>query len=173
MALEIPMHDPDAVRGRQTGRHLPDDRQDLRGGELAISLERVGQRLAVQQLHREKDDFVGRSASPRRSGPVAEDVVDATDVRVRHLPRQVHLALEHHDRALVGDVRQDGLERDPFAQFEILRLVELAHAAFCKVADDAEAEGDDVTSPKDGGRRCLSVRREAFSRLRHQPDPPS
>ena len=64
----------------------------------------------------------------------------------------MHLALEQQDRTLVsGDVRQDGLERDPLAQFEILRLVELAHAAFGKVADDAEAEGDDVASPKDGG----------------------
>ena len=60
--------------------------------------------------------------------------------------------LNTHDRALVvGDVRQDGLERDPLAQFEILRLVELAHAAFRQVADDAEAEGDDVTGAKDGG----------------------
>ena len=89
---------------------------------------------------------------------MAEDVVDSTDVRVRHLPRQVHFALEQHDRALViGDVRQDGLERDPFAQLEILRLVELAHAAFRQVADDAEAEGHDVAGAKDGGPQASAA----------------
>ena len=42
-------------------------------------------------------------------------------------------------------MRQDGLERDPFAQFEIFCLVQLAHAALGKVTHDAEARGDDVT----------------------------
>ena len=42
-------------------------------------------------------------------------------------------------------MRQDGLERDPFAQFEIFCLVQLAHATFGKVTHDAEARGDDVT----------------------------
>ena len=153
---------PDAVRGGQASRHLADERQDLRGGEPSIPPELVGKRLAVQQLHREKHDLVARSVAARSRASVAEDVVDATDVRVRHLSRQVHLALEQHDRSLVtGDVRQDGLERDPLAQFEILRLVELAHAAFRQVADDAEAEGDDVACSKDGGpwRPSLSRRR--------------
>ena len=102
----------------------------------------------------------------RGGGLVAEDIVDAADVRVCHLSRQVHLALEPHDRALVvGDVRQDGLERDPLAQFEILRLVELAHAAFRKVADDAEAEGDDLASPKHGGPGRPSLDRAASGAL--------
>ena len=106
----------------------------------------------------ERNTTSSAGLSARRGISVAEDIVDATDVRVRHLSRQVHLALEHHDRALViGDVRQDGLERDALAQFEILRLVELAHAAFRQVADDAEAEGDDVTGSKHGGPGCPSL----------------
>ena len=147
------------MRGRQAGGHLADDRQDLRRREPSIPPELVGQRLAVQQLHREEHDLVAR-LSARSRVSVAEDVVDAADVRVRHLSRQVHLALEPHDRALVvGDVRQDGLERDPLVQLEILGLVELAHAAFREVADDAEAEGDDVAGPKDGGPRRPGVDR--------------
>ncbi len=65
----------------------------------------------------------------------------------------------------MGDVRQDGLERDPLVQLEILGLVELAHAAFREVADDAEAEGDDVTGPKDGGPRRPSLDRWGDGRL--------
>ena len=150
MALEVPVHDPNAVRGREAIGHLTNERQHLRRGEPSIPPELVGKRLAVQQLHREQHDLAD---SPSRVS-VPEDIVDTTDVRVRHLSRQVHLALEQHDRALVrGDVRQDGLERDPLAQFEILRLVELAHATFRQVADDAEAEGDDVARAKHGGPR--------------------
>ena len=171
MALEVAVHDPDAVRGREAIRHLTNDRQDLRRGEPSVPPELVGQRLAVQQLHRENHDLAGRPVARSRVS-VPEDIVDSTDVRVRHLSRQVHLALEQQDRALVsGDVRQDGLERDPLAQFEILRLVELAHAAFRKVADDAEAEGDDVASSKHRGPRrpslghsesgCVVLRRRA------------
>ncbi len=47
-------------------------------------------------------------------------------------------------------MRQDGFERDPLAQLEILGLVELAHPAFRQEADDAETEGDDLASPEDG-----------------------
>ena len=65
LALEVPMHDPDTVRRRQAGGHLPDNGQDLGGREPPIPPELVGQRLAVQQLHREKHDLVGRLASTR------------------------------------------------------------------------------------------------------------
>ena len=54
------------------------------------------------------------------------------------------------ERSSVSNVRQDGFERDPLAQLEILGLVELAHPAFRQEADDAETEGDDLASPEDG-----------------------
>ena len=165
VALEVPVHDPNAVRGRQAGGHLTNDRQDLRRGEPSVPPELVGQRLAVQQLHRENHDLAGRSVTRSRVS-MPEDIVDTTDVRVRHLSRQVHLALEQQDRTLVsGDVRQDGLERDPLAQFKILRLVELAHAAFRKVADDAEAERDDVASSKHRGPRRPSLNHSGAGRV--------
>ncbi len=171
VALEVPVHDPNAVRGRQAGGHLTNDRQDLRRGEPSVPPELVGKRLAVQQLHREHHDLAGRPVTRSRVS-VPEDIVDTTDVRVRHLSRQVHLALEQQDRTLVSrDVRQDGLERDPLAQFEILRLVELAHAAFRKVADDAEAERDDVASSKHRGPRCPSLNHSERRSRRHRAGP--
>jgi hypothetical protein len=42
----------------------------------------------VQQLHREQHDLASGSVSRSRIS-VAEDIVDTTDVRVRHLSRQV------------------------------------------------------------------------------------
>ena len=59
VALEVPVHDPDAVRGREAVGHLTDDREGLRRGEPSISPELVGERLAVQQLHREEHDLAG------------------------------------------------------------------------------------------------------------------
>ena len=67
VALEVAVHDSDAVRGRQPGGHLSDDWQDLRRREPSIPLELLGQRLAVQQLHREKHDVVGRVVGFRGS----------------------------------------------------------------------------------------------------------
>ena len=139
------MHDPHAMRGGQASGHLAHDRQERGGGHPSIPMEPGGQGLAVQQLHREEHDLVVRPVSACSRVSVAEDVVDTADVRMCHLSRQVHLALEPHNRALVvGDVRQNRLERDALAQFEILGRVELAHSPFRQVAHDAEAEGDDI-----------------------------
>ena len=96
VALEVAVHDPHAVRGREAIRHLTNDRQDLRRRRPSVPPELVGQRLAAQQLHRENHDLAGRLVTRSRVA-VPEDVVDATDVRVRHLSRQVHLALEQQD----------------------------------------------------------------------------
>ena len=60
VALEVPVHDPDAVRGREAGGHLPNEGRISAVDEPSIPPEPVGQRLAVQQLHGEKHDLVGR-----------------------------------------------------------------------------------------------------------------
>ena len=140
------MHDAGPVRSRQPGRHLTNQRQHVCRGEPPFTAELLCQCLAVQQLHRQQHDVLSRVVRPCWSGSVSEDVVDATDVRMGNLPGEVHLTLEQRDRTLVGgDMRQDGLEGNPFAQFEIFRLVQLAHAALGQVPHDAEARGDDVT----------------------------
>ena len=127
------------------------------GLESPLPVEPVGQRLAAEQLHRKKNDLSYRSVSTWRA--VAEHIVDSTDVGMRHLPRQVHFALEERDRALaIRDRRQDRLEGDPFAQLQIFRLIELAHAALRQVADDAKAEGHDIAGAKDGLRRSCPLR---------------
>ena len=96
---------------------------------------------------------------------MAEHVVDSTDVGMRHLPRQMHFPLEQQDRAFViGDGRQDGLQRDVFVQLQILRLVELAHAASRQVADDAKARGDDIARAKDGLNRAVPIGGAGFHR---------
>ncbi len=158
VALEVAVHDARAMSGPESRRHLPQDRQAVGDRESSITPELLGQRLAVEQLHGEEHDLVGRAgphitglALSAVEGLVAEDVVNPAHVRMRHLAREVHLALEHRDRALVlGDAREDRLERYAFVQLEILGFVELAHAALRDIADDAEAQGDDVAGLEHG-----------------------
>ena len=73
------------------------------------------------------------------------DVEDPAHVGVRDLPGQVHLALEQrHEAFILAGRGQDRLERDAPVQLEVLRLVQLAHAALGEVTDHAEAVCDDV-----------------------------
>ena len=61
--------------------------------------------------------------SPQRRAArlVLEEVEDAADVRVRDLPRQLHLAAEAPQAALVvGGLGADRLEGDTVAQGEVL-----------------------------------------------------
>ena len=86
------MDDAGAMGRRQRRRHLTGDRQELGGRQAADSMKPLGERLAGQQLHGEKDDLVRRFLTTRR--PMAVHVIDAADVRVRHLPCEMHFALE-------------------------------------------------------------------------------
>ena len=63
--LEIAVHDPDAVRGGEASRHLPEDER-VGGGEPPVPPELVGKGLAVQQLHGEEHDVAGAVPCRRR-----------------------------------------------------------------------------------------------------------
>ena len=150
-ALEVAVHDTGTMRGGEAGRHLPRQRQGFLGGEPSVALELVGEGLAVQQLHRQDDDlgFFPFGAG-RASRLMPKHVEDPADVRMGHLPGQVHLALEHLDGALVGDLRQDRLERDALVELRVLRFVELAHPSLGEKADDAEAGSHDFARAEHG-----------------------
>ena len=51
------MHDAGTMRGGEAGRHLPRERQGFGDGEPSLSLEPVGEGLAVQELHGQDDDL--------------------------------------------------------------------------------------------------------------------
>ncbi len=94
------MDDADAMRRRERRGHLFREGQDLGRRQPAGSMKPLGQRLAGQQLHGEKDDLVPGCLTVRWPMPI--DVVDAADVRVCHLPREMHFAFEQLDRTFVG-----------------------------------------------------------------------
>ena len=81
--LEIAMDDAAIVRGGEPGADLPRelDRAVLR--EAADAAEQRREILAVHVFHREE-----------RVALEFADVVDAADVRVRHLPRHPHFGVE-------------------------------------------------------------------------------
>ncbi len=137
------MHDADLVGGVERVGHLHDERQRFVGGH-APRPQPLGQRLPVQELHRdERDRGRGHAVHGRRT--VHEDIEDPADVRVRHLPRQERFTLEAGDGPLVlGDFGPDRLQRQVLVQLEIFGLVDLAHAAARHEADDAEAIRDEL-----------------------------
>ena len=151
------MHDAGTMRGGEAGRHLPRQRQGLVRGEPSVPLELVGEGLAVQQLHRQDDDLgLFPFGAGRRSRLMPKHVEDPADVRMGHLPGQVHLALEHLDGALVRHLRQDRLERYPLVELRVLRFVQLAHPALGEKAHDAEAGGHDLAGPEHGAA-CIAA----------------
>ena len=76
---------------------------------------------------------------------MTEDVVDAADAGMRHLLRDVHLALEALDRSgLLGDLGTDRLQRDRAGELHILGLVHLAHPALRDEPNYPEPAGEYV-----------------------------
>ena len=91
------------------------------------------------------------SRAPR--GLVMTDVEGPADAGVADLPGELDLPLEALDHPGLGrDVGPDGLEGDPVAQLEVLRLVDLPHAALGQEPHDAVPARHDVLRGEQ--RRC-------------------
>jgi hypothetical protein len=104
-------------------RHLLDQRKGFLSGETNLTAKALGQRFALQQLHSEESDFTVRGQ------PVAPEVEDAADVRVRDLTRQLNFVPEAADRNGVrGEIRANGLQGDADSQLEILSLIHFSHS---------------------------------------------
>jgi hypothetical protein len=76
-----------------------------------------------------------------------EEVEDAADVGMGDLARQLDLAEEPMVGPFVGgNLRTDRLERDTFAERQILGLVQLTHAAADDESHNAEAVAENNRS---------------------------
>ena len=118
------MDDGAVVQRLQRGQHRDRDADGLRRRNRPL-LEPVGERLAVEQLHRQE-----------RIAFVLANLVELADVRVADGRRRPRLAHEPIAHVRIGR-RQDGLERDGAVQHLVDRFVDHAHAAAAEQADDA------------------------------------
>ena len=91
-------------------------------GKAADAPEQRRQILAVDVLHRQE-----------RVAFELADVVDAADVRMRHLPRHPHFGVELREaRGIAIHGLGQELERDRLAELQVVGAVDLAHAALAE-----------------------------------------
>ena len=87
------------------------------------------------------------------------DVVHAADVRVRDLPRHPHFGVElRQARRVAIDLGREELERDRLPELQVVRAIDLAHAATAEPFDDA------IAPAKEGARFEAAVVDRAGSR---------
>ena len=93
VGLDVAMHDAVRVRVRERVAHFAQDAAHLGGIERAAIVNPLGERVAVDERHHEKDEPV-----------LFVDAVDRDDARVRQLRRGLRLA--EKTRADLGAKRQ-------------------------------------------------------------------
>jgi ADP-ribose pyrophosphatase YjhB (NUDIX family) len=144
--LEIPMHDPERVRLRDTGACLQNVFDSIADRQRTMVTEHVREVAPGQVLH----DEIGRAGRER------PDVADVSDV----------LGLDPHRRSRLADEAPDGLGITRAARQEALHgvlLVELqmphgdddAHSSESEDPLDAVLVGDDLADLRDRGRVSL------------------
>ena len=115
--------------------------RERHGGRL---VQQGGEALAVDQLHREVDQSLGRLT----------EVIDGADVRMADAARVRGLAIEAADGVRVAhrSGRHD-LDGAAPAHLHMLGQVDLAHAAFAQLLGDVIALGDHLAHEVGAGRR--------------------
>ena len=131
------MEDAPGMRGGQPSTELPRDIDALAHGQAANAFEQARQILAVDVLHRQVQ-LTARVAN----------VVDTADVWMRNLPRQPHLLAKPVSGPFVGAERRQELEGNGLSELEILRAVDLSHAAATLQRNDSEAAGEQGAGPE-------------------------
>ena len=102
----------------------------------------AGQRLALDELHRQVDQPLRRFA----------EVVDTGDVRMRDLAGVFRLAVEAADRGgVLGEPRAHHLHRHLPLHPDVLGQVHLAHAALAELAIDQVTVGQERPRQRVGG----------------------
>ena len=127
---------PAAWTRAEPAQDVREDVQRAAGRELALLLEHVGERLALEQLHREIQRAVGQ----------ATDVVGRDAVGMIDLADRERLALE--PRPNLGrrrERRMEDLDGDLAAQPDVRRAKHEAHAAATERPVEAIPAVDDHT----------------------------
>ena len=139
LRLHVAVDDPVAVRGAQPLRDLHQDRARAVPVHRARLLQPLPEVLAVQVLHRDEHQPLGRLAEVR----------DVDDVLVADARRALGLLQEPGDQ--IGPARQvleQDLERDLLLDQRVLGLVDRAHPALADLADDAVPLGQHLADQR-------------------------
>ncbi len=112
VGLEVAMHQPGCMSGREPGAGLLHRRHHL--APAGRALEPRAQRASLDELHREEHALAEHA-----------DVVDPDHVGVRELRHHLCLA----EQPLLGATGMDELDRDVAAELRILGAIDLAHRA--------------------------------------------
>ena len=152
--LEVAVDDSSSVDGIETPANLVCDGLGIARRMGAIATELIGKGYALQKLHGEEE----RGQAWNNQGPGScpldgEEFMDAADVGVAYAASEVHFLPETVQQTRVtGDFAANGLEGNA-AQFQILRLIDLAHAAAAKQPENAEAMEQDLAVGENGSER--------------------
>ena len=142
--FQIAVHDAALMRGRETERELAHDLDRIFGRQMAFRVEQSFERLARHEIHADEPDFA-----------VPHEIVDAHDVRARHLAREQQFLAEALERVgTAGELGPQQFQRDVDIELDVVRLIDDAHAAHAEQAHDAEAVGDDIAGAQLGHRRA-------------------
>ncbi len=114
------------VRRGQPGAELPREIRGLVFGKTSNPPQRCREILAVDVLHREVQQPIGLT-----------DVVHPADVWMGHLPRRSHFVVELCQTGrFVSQVVGQQLEGDRLTEPQIVRPIDLTHAAAAEQPDD-------------------------------------
>ena len=160
VGLEVAVHEPLLVRGREPAPRRHEHLQDLLPAARR-GLQPVGDGVPLDELHRDEHLLLERA-----------DVVDDDDVRVRQPRDRLRLAQRALPPLVAGDavagLHPQQLDRDLAIQLGIVRRVDLAHAA---AADQPEHDvAADGRAPRQR-RQGLVFGEGALSGIVGLPDP--
>jgi hypothetical protein len=119
------------MRGGEAGAESASDLQRLVGRKPANAAQQRRKVLAIDIFHRkEKMTFD------------LADIVNAADVRMRHLTRKPDLITKAlNRRGILTEGLGKKLERDWLAQREVVGAIHLSHSAFAEKGNDAIPAG--------------------------------
>ena len=123
------MENSTIVRRRQTRANLARDFYCLVRRQATDASQQRSQLFALDKFHREEKLTVDLA-----------NVVNPTDVRMRHLAGDTHFAIEAlHGCGILREIPGKKFKSDRLAQPEIVRAIDFAHAAFAQQTNDAIA----------------------------------
>ena len=133
LRLHVAVDETGRVRRCERARRLRAERRRLERRQRAAAGDELGERLAVDVLHRDVRDAVGLA-----------DVEDLDDVRMRQPRGDPPLAQEARAQVLVArEILGEALERDVAAELDVAREVDDRHRAVTERALDLVPAGDE------------------------------